>query len=122
VLARVIAVVVFESPWLVMALIRLAFVMRATRLPAKVVAIEMGGEDDDVPAPVLEYTHPNGEVKRVGPKWFGPFYKSTKIGDAMSVLVAGDQARINSFTDLWFFNVIMLFSFAVMAAIVLALI
>lgn len=91
----------------VFAIWRLAFLLRATRIPATVVQIEMGGEDNDTPMPILEYDHPAGDRRRLQPTWHSSLYSRTQVGDRMTVYVAGDKAKLGTFSELWFFQVVL---------------
>lgn len=94
-------------PWLLLVAVRMTFVLRAQRVVGKVVAIELGGDDNDTPGPVVEIVHPSGAVQRLPPRWYSTTYAGLKVGDPIEVLVRGDAARLNTFTDLWLFPVIL---------------
>ena len=86
---------------------RLAFLLRAKRISAVVVKIEMGGEDNDTPKPILEYDHPAGDRRKVEPLWHSSLYARTRVGDRMNVYVAGNKAKLGTFSELWFFQVVL---------------
>lgn len=83
------------------------FVARARRVPGRVVEIRRGGEDGDAPGPVVEYTHPEGAVRRHTARWFSTSYAKTAVGDALDVLIVGTRVQLASFAELWFFRIAM---------------
>jgi hypothetical protein len=95
------------AAWAILLVPQALFVLRARRVAGRVVEIKLGGEDGDVPGPVVEYMHPDGDVRRHDAKWFSTRYAKTQVGDALEVLVAGSRVRIAAFAELWFFRVAM---------------
>lgn len=86
---------------------RIVFILRATKIVGQIVEIKMGGDDNDLPGPVVEYVW-NGEVRRLESKWYGSPYMKSKVGDPLTVYVVGDHAKFATVSDLWLFPIVLL--------------